>query len=329
MSITRNFKFFIRTNFLQIFTIIFVLGMSSLVLCVPKQVAFATPIDEFGNFMTGWLTAPLRSAINFFMSAAVDNMRVQETGNLLTASWNNLFGDSQTSSLAIYASTVCNTIVKPIAYSILGFVVLVQFVKMTTTASNNDQIPLIRDIVMYMISVIIFYSLIKYSDQIFISIYDIVNHIGQQMTHNTQQIADFAYIDDSENDIGKLIGILLMSIVVVLASMIASAVAMCVCYIRAIQLYIYMSFSPIPLALFGIDETRNYAVSFIRNFAAVCLAACIMIFIFYCIPMISQIIFAKTTNDSVQLTVNVLLLAVLMVWSLTQSGGWAKEILGA
>ena len=256
---------------------------------------------------------------------------MQETGNLLTASWNNLFGDNETASLATYASTICNTFVKPIAYSILGFVMLVQFVKITTTASNNDQLPLIRDIFMYLITVTIFYALIKYSDQIFICIYDIVNHIGSQMTQNTQQISDFSYVNDSENDIGKLIGMLVMSMVCALVSMIASAIAMVMCYARAIQLYAYMAFSPIPLSLFGIDETRSFAVSFIRNFVAVCLAACIMIFIFYCIPMISQVIFAKANNgnDGVQLAISVFALSFLMIISLMKSGGWAKEILGA
>lgn len=58
--------------------------------------------------------------------------------------------------------------------------------------------------------------------------------------------------------IGKLTGRTLISITVALGLMAA--------------------FSPLPFALLGFDETKNYGVSFCKNFLATCLAGVIILF---------------------------------------------------
>lgn len=50
------------------------------------------------------------------------------------------------------------------------------------------------------------------------------------------------------------------------------------CYMRAMQLYVMAAFSPLPFALLGFDETKNYGVSFCKNFLATCLAGVIILF---------------------------------------------------
>ena len=47
---------------------------------------------------------------------------------------------------------------------------------------------------------------------------------------------------------------------------------------RAMQLYVMAAFSPLPFALLGFDETKNYGVSFCKNFLATCLAGVIILF---------------------------------------------------
>ena len=326
MQLVRDLKFWSRTNAPLIFVVSFAILATFAIVVTPKNVAFAWPWDDVAN----WFTSALRNAVNANMETAISGMRMQDTTKLLTSSWTNLFGDNETIGIANFADSICNIVVKPIAFSILSFVILVQFVKITTSASSNDMIPCIREIFMFMIVAIILYSIIQYSDQLFKGVYEIINYIAGKVARTGQEMATTQYATE-ETDFGKLISMLIMSFFCVLVSIIASAITMVVCYARGIQLYAYLAFSPIPLSLIGIDETRSFGVAYIRNFAAVCLASCIILFVLYCIPYLSQIILVKAGegNDIGQLIVNILIVAGVMILAVAKSGGWAKEVLGA
>lgn len=263
------------------------------------------------------------------MEQSFNNVRVNDTTNLLTASWNNLFGDGGTSAIAIYANTICNTIVKPVALSLLSLVMIIQFLKITIKANNNDSIPVVREVILFMAVFMILYTVIQNADKIFIGIYDLINYIGSSMVEQKSQMVDLVFANDSETDLGKLLLMIIMGILCFIVSLIASAAAMMLCYGRGIQLYLYLAFSPIPLTLIGIDETKSYGIAFIRNFVAVCLSSCLMLFIFYCIPLLSSVMIDKSSNDLGMLVLNMFALSLLMIWSLIHCGGWAKEILGA
>ena len=73
--------------------------------------------------------------------------------DLLTGNWSQLFGDKGAASTKVYSfmTTICSTIVKPIAGSILACVFLMQFLKLASKADQNGTVPLLKDIlVMFM-----------------------------------------------------------------------------------------------------------------------------------------------------------------------------------
>ena len=76
-----------------------------------------------------------------------------------------------------------------------------------------------------------------------------------------------------DDDVPALIALLLVSVISWVVVLGAYIVALVVCWARAIQLYIMAAFSPIPLSLMALDDTRQIGIGYLKNFTAVCLAA--------------------------------------------------------
>ena len=118
-----------------------------------------------------------------------------------------------------------------------------------------------------------------------------------------------------------------------------------------------VTFSPIPLAFLGFEETRQSGISFIRNFCAAGLAGAIIMFILTAYPYISSAMLTSITGvgggdagsniimglasiinftggSSVGSLSGILGIitwastSVLLILGLAKSGAWAKEILG-
>ena len=70
-----------------------------------------------------------------------------------------------------------------------------------------------------------------------------------------------------------------------LVVIVAYVVALVVSWARAIQIYIMAAFSPIPLALTSLDETRQMGVGYLKNFTAVCLAGVIILVLLVSFPI--------------------------------------------
>ena len=117
----------------------------------------------------------------------------------------------------------------------------------------------------------------------------------------------------------------------------AYIVALVVCWARALQLYIMAAFSPIPLSLMSLDETRQMGVGYLKNFAAVCLAGVIILVLLVSFPIVLGGLNAATAGtgtpiDSVvgglSYALQYMAMCVLLILSLAKSGSWARDILG-
>ena len=87
------------------------------------------------------------------------------------------------------------------------------------------------------------------------------------------------YLTNScKESFGAVIGIWVQSMIFDLITIIIKGSVSVMCYMRAMQLYVMAAFSPLPFALLGFDETKNYGVSFCKNFLATCLAGVIILF---------------------------------------------------
>ena len=111
--------------------------------------------------------------------------------------------------------------------------------------------------------------------------------------------------------------------------------ALVVCWARAIQLYIMAAFSPIPLSLMALDDTRQIGIGYLKNFTAVCLAGLIILILLIAFPLILGGLTGASTSTGTPIdgiatgltyALQYLAMCVLLILSLVKSGAWARDI---
>ena len=143
-------------------------------------------------------------------------------------------------------------------------------------------------------------------------------------------------ITTTDDDVAALIAMLVVALVSWLVVIVAYVVALVVSWARAIQIYVMAAFSPIPLALTSLDETRQMGVGYLKNFLAVCLAGVIILVLLVSFPIVLGGLNAASAGvpvvDSIvgglSYALQYLAMCVLLILSLVKSGSWARDILG-
>lgn len=102
--------------------------------------------------------------------------------------------------------------------------------------------------------------------------------IGKINQSTVDELKTVTIADSCKESFGAVIGIWVQSMIFDLITIIIKGSVSVMCYMRAMQLYVMAAFSPLPFALLGFDETKNYGVSFCKNFLATCLAGVIILF---------------------------------------------------
>lgn len=320
----------------------------------------ANPFGFICKFVFGSLNKMFCEIINGAYFAMMKYINAITPSDLLTGNWSQLFGDKGAASTKVYSfmTTICSTIVKPIAGSILACVFLMQFLKLASKADQNGTVPLLKDILVMFMFFMIFNWLVAHADTLCGAIYDVINTISIKIKEfgggvDFENISeDLIHVDDwnevtqfADVSFGSLISILICILLGFLGAIIAFLFACIATYARALQLYVYATFSPIPFAMLGFEETRSWGVGYFKNFAAVALAGAILLFIMFAFPAMMFAVVSFDTgssmfnladmiafNGSINGALNILkMLAIIIVFimGIIKSGTWAKDILGS
>jgi hypothetical protein len=143
-------------------------------------------------------------------------------------------------------------------------------------------------------------------------------------------------ITTTDDDVAALLAMLVVALVSWLVVIVAYVVALVVTWARAIQIYVMAAFSPIPLSLMALDETRQMGVGYLKSFAAVCLAGIIILVLLVSFPIVLGGLDAATVGapvvDSIvgglSYALQYLAMCILLILSLVKSGSWARDIMG-
>lgn len=299
----------------------------------------------FGDLLglDDWIKGLFCGMVNSLFTWVFSILKSISATDLLTGSWQDLFGGN-TNVIYRFATDICNGIVKPIGATILAFVMLVQLVQISSKMDQQGgTFPTVREVLVLAVFYTIFVFLIGNADKLCELLYDILNNISTYIANYqpgwTADISSVAFVEPE--DIGSVtVGDFLVALIVTLftflAAIIAYVVAILMAYARAIQLYLYMTFSPIPLALMGFDGTRQMGVGFLKGFASVCIAGSIMLFVLIAFPFIVVSVVDFGVMDAMGVLglsailnlLKVLAVCLLLIFALIKSGSTARDILG-
>lgn len=333
----------LRGRAFAILPLMLLLILSISMIC-PVPAYAAAPWDLAGavtETVCGWLLSAACSFFNLYgdLIAAIGD------STTLTSPFSSLLGNG----LYNITTTIHQSVVVPIAESILALFMLVQIVKISQRIDATATLPAVKDIVFLAVTYVLLHWFILHSLEVMQAIYqiaaeDIIPHIGSigEKSELFEEALSAEGIDMADVSIGSCITALFASLITLLTGLIAYVVSFVVAYARAWQIYVMAAFSSIPVALLGFDETRQSGIGFLKNFTAAVLAGAIMMFLLVAYPYIltsvtvnlgssSDFIDALLLGgftDAIKGILTSVALSLLLVFGLVKSGAWAKELLG-
>ena len=228
----------------------------------------------------------------------------------------------------------------PIGCGILGFVFTVQLIKISQRMDGNASMPGVKEVVFLLVFFAVFLFLIQNSFELMRAVYEVtrlaISRVSGMFGAGGTLDLSAVSITTEDDDVAALLAMLVVALVSWLVVIVAYVVALVVSWARAIQIYVMAAFSPIPLALMSLDDTRQMGVGYLKNFAAVCLAGIIILVLLVSFPVVLGGLNAASAGvpviDSVvgglSYALQYLAMCILLILSLVKSGSWARDIMG-
>ena len=309
---------------------------------VALALAFAFPQPAFAGIaedINAWLCGILRDTCNWIFAGQADMLRSIGADGVLAADFAQMLGGAGDVTMYDLVRGVWEAAILPIGCGMLSFVFTVQLIKVSQRMDGNASMPGVKEVVFLLIFFAVFLFLIQHSFELMQSIYEVIGiAIDRVMAlFGTGGALDLAAVSivTTDDDIPALLAMLIVSLISWVVVLAAYIVALVVCWARALQLYIMAAFSPIPLSLMALDDTRQIGVGYIKNFAAVCIAGLIILILLVSFPLILGGLVAVnpgtgTPIDSIAngltYALQYLAMCVLLILSLVKSGTWARDI---
>ena len=302
---------------------------------VPAQSAYASIADDVNE----WLCGVLRDCCNWMFSKQVAVLSSIGMDGVLNADFASMIGSSGTVSMYDIVHGAWQVAILPIGCGVLSLVFTIKLIQISQRMDGNAAMPGVKEVVFLLVFFAVFLFLIQNSFEIMRAIYEVVNLaisrvVGMFGTGGALDLAE-ASIVTTDDDVAALVAMLLVSVISWVVVLGAYIVALVVCWARAIQLYVMAAFSPIPLSLMALDDTRQIGIGYLKNFTAVCLAGLIIVILLIAFPVVLGGLTGASPGtgtpidgiaEGLTYALQYLAMCILLILSLVKSGAWARDI---
>ncbi|MBQ3266822.1 MAG: conjugal transfer protein TrbL [Atopobiaceae bacterium] len=273
-------------------------------------------------------------------NSQVDMLKGIGVEGVLSAGFAQMLGSAGSVTMYDIVHGVWEVAVLPIGCGILGFVFTVQLIKISQRMDGNASMPGVKEVVFLLVFFAVFLFLVQNSFELMRAVYEVtrlaISRVSGMFGAGGALDLSAVSITTEDDDVAALLAMLVVALVSWLVVIVAYVVALVVSWARAIQIYVMAAFSPIPLALMSLDETRQMGVGYLKNFAAVCLAGIIILVLLVSFPVVLGGLDAASAGvpvvDSVvgglSYALQYLAMCILLILSLVKSGSWARDIMG-
>ena len=298
--------------------------------------AFAAIADDIND----WLCGLLRDTCNWIFNSQVDMLKSIGTDGVLSANFAQMLGSAGSVTAYDIVHGVWEVAILPIGCGVLSFVFTVQLIKVSQRMDGNAAMPGVKEVIFLLVFFAVFLFLVQNSFAIMQAIYEVaklaIDRVAGLFGAGSQIDLATVSITTTDDDVAALLAMLVVALVSWLVVIVAYVVALVVTWARAIQIYIMAAFSPIPLSLMALDETRQMGVGYLKNFAAVCLAGIIILVLLVSFPIVLGGLNAANAGvpvvDSIigglSYALQYLAMCILLILSLVKNGSWARDIMG-
>lgn len=319
----------------------FAAAFSATVIACAIMLMFPQPaFADIAGDINAWLCGILRDTCNWIFARQTDMLKSIGYDGVLAADFGQMLGSAGTVTMYDLVRGVWQTAILPIGCGMLSFVFTVQLIKVSQKMDGNASMPGVKEVVLMLVFFAVFLFLIQNSFDLMQAVYQVVKLAIDRVvalfgTGSAMDLSEVS-ITTTDDDVAALLAMLVVALVSWVVVIVAYVVALVVSWARAIQIYIMAAFSPIPLALTSLDETRQMGVGYLKNFVAVCLAGVIILVLLVSFPIVLGGLNAASAGvpvvDSIvgglSYALQYLAMCVLLILSLVKSGSWARDIMG-
>lgn len=295
-------------------------------------------IDYFAWFLNDHI---LGEMVRGMFEEALVITRSIDADTIITAPFGELVDGNSSAVLTNAVNNVSNTVILPCANCILAMAVTLQLIKI---AQKMDQgggtLPALREVVVLFVVCAVMIYCVNHAAGLMEGVYDLFRRmtvavnstLGNTISYDTKVEWDF-----SKTDTGTVIVFLLMSLITFLAALIAYAGSMFMAMSRGLEIYLLTIFSPLPMALFGLDETKQWAWGYLRAFITVCLQGAVLLVILWFFPYVfssvveqsvSIVVGGEGTTEGLHWLIQFLVVNIVLAIAVFKSGAIAGKILG-
>lgn len=235
-----------------------------------------------GTAISGGIDELIRNCLNAVIASTNGMLQSLSSADILTKHFDQLFAQIYPIIYEIHHQAVI-----PIANVVLIIFLLVGLGKVLQEMNRNETAVDFWALCWVFISYAFAKMLIDASFELMVLCYNIVLQLITNVATTAQAAGALGGITGTENLIGddiKNAGVLLCMLIV---AIVAWGVTVLVCVgaqaaliVRAVQIYVYTAYAPIPLAFMVSESSRQMATGFIKKYLATLFAGAIMILLF-------------------------------------------------
>ena len=321
-----------------------IMGLLVTTMAMPTA-AMANPITDavnevlnglggaFGGLMDSWLGPFFTDGANWWLEQATKAVSAISANEILTGTYTKLLGGSAPAgvpNIPAVVSTICKSIVKPCANTILAFVIILQLLKIVRRFDQGGgTMPTVREVLTLLVVCSLFMFFVNNAEWVMRGVFslcqDIVLAIDKQLdTYDLSQNLKFVNSGETTSAI-KSLGAVILSVVMYGAALVANVFVQFSAIARAFTIYIMTAFAPIPFAMLGFDETKSWGIGYLRLFITEVIAAALILFTVWAFP-VAVMCLTSGTVDIMDLGNFARMLAAIFV--LTSFCGKSGELAG-
>lgn len=282
-------------------------------------------IEEFvRNFLIGWITSNLET-----MFTDVN----EKVGTVST-----LVGTTpQAWNVSIYnlIKNLSDNVIVPIAGMIITFVLCYELISMVLEKNNmheGDTFMFFK----YFFKMWVAIYLVTHTFDIAMAVFDVSQHViteaGALISTDTNidvgsSIMDMLNTDIESMSIGELLGLGMEAMLVSLCMKIMSVLITVILYGRMIEIYLYVSVSPIPFATMTNKEWGSIGNNYVKGLFALGFQG---FFMMVCVGIYAVLVQSATVSTNLHSTLfSIAAYTIILCFSLFKTGSLAKSVFNA
>lgn len=259
-------------------------------------------------------------------------------------------GGAEVSALKTVAEATCNGVVKPLCGTVLSLIMLSRLMKMSQRIDGTQAMPAVKEVLILAVEVGFAAFLVNQAFPLCSDLFNLINGLSSKIVEQSGiGWINFNVDVDAIKGDGDAWGTLATGIVLLvlgftmMRTCIGCTIEMYKAFIgRGLQIYLYAAFSPLLMCFFWVDDTRQWALGFVKGFAACALSGVVVYFAMCALPyaLVGIAGAAGLTQADGGITVNVAttsdLFALVGISAgaeavkmlISNSGQYARDILG-